>query len=398
MRIKPHADLIATEPLSMSVPIVQIQYQQLEQLAQRFAKQQTQVQAILQSLRQTIQALEHGGWMGDAATACFKEFHAEIVPAYCKLQHVFSESQTSLNQIAQLFHEAEAEAAGLFRGEMAQAVGNASPWQILNHLETNLSEQLSRFQPETLEHMLGAIDPQSFDITTVLALIENASLVERQAILQNPEVLNLIRASAGDQAYIVMAVLSIGSFRWLASQQGADGCIAIFLTDPLTHEPRTNNFAQWICTVPNSNEPSSQISPPNPLTGSMNCWEFVLFSAFLGGNITYDELDAVYSEVGTPITLEEHKQAIYTALGGEHSTEWNPCNDIPAGSIIFFDDGSNPIAHVAIATGREINGSPELISLWDRPNTIDSVQFTTIEALNGSDYTINVAPNPWLND
>jgi|GEM_PF-7092637 len=33
----------------MSVPIVQIQYQQLEHLAQRFAKQQTQVQAILQS-------------------------------------------------------------------------------------------------------------------------------------------------------------------------------------------------------------------------------------------------------------------------------------------------------------------------------------------------------------
>ena len=382
----------------MSVPIVQIHYQQLEQLAQRFAKQQTQVQAILQSLKQTIQALEHGGWMGDTAAACFKEFYTEVVPAYCKLQHVFCESQTSLNQIAKLFHEAEAEAAALFRSEMAQAVGNTSPWQILNHLETNLSEQLSRFQPETLEYMLGALDPQSFDIITVLAMIENAPLAERQAILQKPKVLDLIRASAGDQAYVVMAALSIGSFRWLASQHGADGCIAIFLTDPTTHEPRTNNFAQWICTVPNPDDPSSQISPPNPLTGSMNCWEFVLFSAFLGGNISYDELDAVYSEVGTPITLEEHKQAIYTALGGEQSIEWNPCDDIPAGSIVFFDDGSNPTAHVAIATGREINGSPELISLWNQPNSIESVQFTSIAALNGSDYTISVAPNPWLND
>lgn len=382
----------------MSVPIVQIQYQQLEQLAQRFAKQQTEVQAILHSLKQTIQALEHGGWMGDAATVCFKEFHAEIVPACCRLVDVFRESQTSLNQIAKLFHEAEAEAAALFRGEMAQAVGNASPWQFLNNLETSLSEQLSRLQPETLEHMLGALDPQSFDITMVLAMIENASLAERQAILQNPEVVDLIRANAGDQAYVVMAALSIGSFRWLASQQGADGCIAIFLTDPLTHEPRTNNFAQWICTIPNPDDPSSQISPPNPLTGSMNCWEFVLFSAFLGGNISYDELDAVYSEVGTPITLEEHKRAIYTALGGEGSTEWNPCDAILAGSIVFFDDGSNPTAHVAIATGREINGSPEIISLWDRPNNIDSVQFTSIAALNSSDYTISVTPNPWLND
>lgn len=382
----------------MSVPIVQIQYQQLEQLAQRFAKQQIQVQAILQSLKQTIQALEHGGWMGDAATACFKEFYTEVVPAYCKLQHVFCESQTSLNQIAKLFHEAEAEAAALFRGEMAQAVGNVSPWQFLNNLETSLAEQPSRLQPETLEHMLGALDPQSFDITMVLAMIENAPLNERQAILQNPKVLNLIRASAGDQAYVAMAALSIGSLRWLASQQGADGCIAIFLTDPATHEPRTNNFAQWICATPNPNDPSSQISPPNPLTGSMNCWEFVLFSAFLGGNITYDELDAVYSEVGIPITLEEHKQAIYTALGGEHSTKWNPCNDIPAGSIVFFESSGNPTAHVAIATGRELNGSPELISLWNEPNNIESVQFTSIAELNGSDYTINVAPNPWLND
>lgn len=91
-------------------------------------------------------------------------------------------------------------------------------------------------------------------------------------------------------------------------------------------------------------------------------------------------------------------QALAASLGYNPNQIWGEGDPIDTGSIVFFANAGNPLSHVAIATGREINGSPEIISLWDQPNNIDNVQFSSIAALNGSDYTISVAPNPWLND
>jgi len=91
-------------------------------------------------------------------------------------------------------------------------------------------------------------------------------------------------------------------------------------------------------------------------------------------------------------------QALATSLGYNPNQIWREGDPIDAGSIVFFVSGGSPLSHVAMATGREINGSPELISLWNQPNSIESVQFTSIAALNSSDYTISIAPNPWLND
>ncbi len=382
----------------MAMPIVQIHYQQIEQLIQRFGKQQTQVQTILQRLKQSIQALEHGGWQGDAASACFNEFNHEIVPAYTRLANVFSESQRVLQQLAVVFHEAEAEAAALFRGELELAIGSNPSEQRLTTNESAESDQTIPTQTGALGKLITSLNSQSFEVNLFLDAIAAATPAERQAILQDPTLLNVIKASAGDQAYLVMAALLTDSLRWVASQQAANGCISISLVDPQNRETRTNNFAQWICTPTDSNQQSNQpIDLSNPLAVSMNCWEFVLFSAFLGGNISYAAIDAIYPEVGTSVPLEAYTQKIYTALGGDKSKKWES-GSIEAGSIVFFQTETSPITHVAYATGRMIGTSPEILSLWNEPNNTTSVQFTSIAELNGSEYTITYTPNPWQND
>lgn len=388
----------------MSVPIVQIQYQQLEQLAQRFAKQQTQVQATLQSLKQTIQALEHGGWMGDAATACFKEFYTEVVPAYCQLQHVFCESQTSLNQIAKIFREAEAEAAALFRGEGGLIEQQSEPIIDPSQSQQTLHTSIDRF-------LQWIRTPQQ---TLIIETIRLIPLETRQALLSNPEVLQAIRALPGSLPQMIIASLLESSLTWSAA--------SLVLTDgqfedqtpsnqSLYAPPDSRNFAQLInllitdASLTNTSfEDVLQKAHPD---WNMNCWESVLYIGLLSGDLTLAELDQIYTNVVTQIhqagdDIEAQKlaanQALAASLGYNPNQIWCEGEPIDAGSIVFFASNGNPLSHVAMATGRMIDNSPELISLWNRPNGSLNLQFTTIEALNGSNCTISVAPSPWLND
>ncbi|GAA5526815.1 WXG100 family type VII secretion target [Herpetosiphon gulosus] len=390
----------------MSVPIVQIQYQQLEQLAQRFAKQQTQVQAILQSLKQTIQALEHGGWMGEAATACFKEFYAEVVPAYCRLQHVFSESQTSLNQIAKLFHEAEAEAAALFRGE-----GGSVEQQ--SELINDLSQPQQTIHPSIDRFLQWVRTPQQ---TLIIETIRLIPLEIRQTLLSTPEVLQAIRALPGILPQMIIASLLEGSLTWsAASLVLTDGQFAPTTQDKEPpYQTANRNFAQLINSLiadPAMTNESlntyAAVALPQYSQWNLNCWESVLYIGLLSGDLSLTELDQIYTNVATQFSqagdnAEDQKQAANQALadslGYNPNQTWCEGDPIDAGSIVFFVSGGSPLSHVAMATGRMIDNSPELISLWDRPNGSRSVQFTTIEALNSSNCTISVAPNPWLND
>lgn len=387
----------------MSVPIVQIQYQQLEQLAQRFAKQQTQVQAILQSLKQTIQALEHGGWMGDAATACFKEFYAEVVPAYCRLQHVFGESQTSLNQIAKIFHEAESEAAALFRGEYDSVEQQSQP---INH-----SSQSEHAMHPSIDRFLQWIrTPQQ---TLIIETIRLIPLETRQTLLSTPEVLQAIRALPGSLPQLIIASLLEGSLNWydasLILTNGQFAETATTTTYPI--QTFSRNFTQLInlliADAPLTNTPFEDVLQKAHPDWNMNCWESVLYIGLLSGDLSLTELDQIYTNVvnqtnqaGDNLADQTNaaRQALAEGLGYNQNQTWCEGDPIEAGSIVFFVSGGSPLSHVAIATGRMIDNSPELISLWDRPNGNRSVQFTTIEALNSSNCTINVAPNPWLND
>ncbi|MFD3164982.1 WXG100 family type VII secretion target [Herpetosiphon sp. NSE202] len=386
----------------MAMQIVQIDYQLIDQLIQRCANQQSQIQAIVHQLRQTMQALEHGGWQGDAANACFSQFQHEIEPAYQRLALVFAESQCVLKAIAKAFHEAEAQAAALFNAQSEQP----------NPIH---DQQQSAAMKAIVNQFLPWLQtPQQSLIIETIRLIPPE---QRQALLQNQIVLQAIRGLPGMLPQTIIASLLEGSLTWsqaslVLTTDGQFNDQAKVNSDYADYQPTVSrHFTQLVNSLIVDpaiiDKTLSDVLPIAHTDWNMNCWEFVLYIGVLSGDLSLAELDAIYTKVFNEANAvnadavakdERVHTTLAQGLGHSQRQAWCEGEPIPEGSIVFFEQNGKPLEHVAYATGREINGSPEIISLWNQPNGITSVQFTTIAELNGSDYSITYAPNPWLND
>ena len=100
----------------MSADIIQVQYDQLEQIAVRFG-QQAEVAAQTQGrVQQSLRALQSGGWEGRGAAAFFGEMSSEVLPAVARLGAALQQAQQTTQQIVQVLRAAEEEASQPFRG------------------------------------------------------------------------------------------------------------------------------------------------------------------------------------------------------------------------------------------------------------------------------------------
>jgi WXG100 family type VII secretion target len=86
---------------------IQIDYEQMIEVAKRF-EQQTEVSGqIAQQLRQQLQTLENGGWAGEGSQAFFTEMNDRMLPALQRLAQGLEAGAHTVRQIATLFREAE---------------------------------------------------------------------------------------------------------------------------------------------------------------------------------------------------------------------------------------------------------------------------------------------------
>ncbi len=100
----------------MSADIIQVQYDQLEQIAVRFG-QQAEVAAQTQGrVQQSLRALQSGGWEGRGAAAFFGEMSSEVLPALSRLGAALQQAQQVTRQISSVLRAAEEEASQPFRG------------------------------------------------------------------------------------------------------------------------------------------------------------------------------------------------------------------------------------------------------------------------------------------
>jgi WXG100 family type VII secretion target len=90
-------------------------YQQLEQVAQRFSQQADAIQEMIQSTRNSYDVLEGGDWIGAAADAFFSEMTGEVFPAAQRLQEALTTGSEVTNTIAQTLQQADEEASSIFR-------------------------------------------------------------------------------------------------------------------------------------------------------------------------------------------------------------------------------------------------------------------------------------------
>lgn len=94
---------------------IRADYDQLEQIANRFVNQSEAVSQTLQKVKASLGPLEDGGWIGRGADSFFAEMNGEVLPATQRLQDVLSEASQVVREIMQRFKQAEEEGCARFR-------------------------------------------------------------------------------------------------------------------------------------------------------------------------------------------------------------------------------------------------------------------------------------------
>ena len=98
----------------MSAPTVRSDYDQLKNISQSFSSQADNLNQMIQNINSNVDTLQGGDWIGQGAQAFFKEMNETVFPTPRRLTHAMSESARITQQIAQVMHDAEDSAAGVF--------------------------------------------------------------------------------------------------------------------------------------------------------------------------------------------------------------------------------------------------------------------------------------------
>jgi hypothetical protein len=189
-----------------------------------------------------------------------------------------------------------------------------------------------------------------------------ADTAQRQAVLNSDALRTVIRANLGDEAFTVMSALLEGSQQWL--------------------NPPNNDFFNHFV--------NQQNDVPLPNAASMNCWESILYAAYLAGLINARWIrDFYYDETNhRPTTAQQN----WAALGFHDALpRFGPRVQPQAGQLLFYvRQGRQFPAHVSLSLG----GIPTM-SLWTQPNNTLSMQRIPIGELHQAGGRILIADPPW---
>ena len=362
----------------MSV-LIQAEYEALQSIAGRFARAAEATGETERRLRERMVRLRES-WQGEGAAAFFAEMEGEVLPVTARLREALAEAQRTTHEIARTMRAAEEEAAALFKSgaslhprdddltvPLAAPAQQGPSYKRLGH---------DRSKPR-LRDLVPSLLYRNVPLEDLLSAIGRASQEDKLAILNNPAYMRWIRDRYGPAAQtVIVAALLEGSLYWPGpSGPNESGAIA-----------PTSDFGRWM---------RGEGPPPDPATGSMNCWEYLMYAAYLSGDVSYEELTAIHNQAAAAARAETDPYEAYGAYYGviEHALGADSRVSLPlgvpppAGSIIFFDTGSGPLAHVVMATGRLApDGSPEIVSLWTLPFVegwrYQSVQITSVEKVS----------------
>lgn len=93
---------------------IRADYDQLDQVASRFANQSQAIQQMLQKVKSSMDKLE-GNWVGLGSEAFFQEMQSLVLPASQRFQNALQEASQVTRRISQTVKTAEEDASSPFR-------------------------------------------------------------------------------------------------------------------------------------------------------------------------------------------------------------------------------------------------------------------------------------------
>jgi hypothetical protein len=215
------------------------------------------------------------------------------------------------------------------------------------------------------------------DYNGLIAMIHAAPTAERRAVLSDAALRSLINSRlSGARASTVFSSLLEGSQRW-------------------SNPPRNDFYTFFITNNGNG---------PLPNTATMNCWESIVYAAFLAQQVTAAWIRSFYTTATSAppaditatfwqllhfsTALPTYAAPARPGTGGGLGAPGRGTTVTPrAGQLLFYHSGGAIPAHVAVSLGGD-----QAISLWNQPNNIASVQRIQVTAIPG---TVYVGDPPW---
>lgn len=93
---------------------IKADYDQLDQIANKFANQAQEIQQMMQQVRGGMDKL-HSDWIGRGSNAFFSEMRDKVLPATLRLQQALEEASRVTKEISQTMQQADEEASSPFR-------------------------------------------------------------------------------------------------------------------------------------------------------------------------------------------------------------------------------------------------------------------------------------------
>jgi WXG100 family type VII secretion target len=108
---------------TMPPRVIQCNYDSLAEMMISFSREADQTRQLMQTVRQVVNGLQSGGWIGLGAEAFFAEMEHLVFPGVERLSNALSDAGGATKRIAELLRAAEEEAAALFRGGNGAGAG-----------------------------------------------------------------------------------------------------------------------------------------------------------------------------------------------------------------------------------------------------------------------------------
>jgi hypothetical protein len=198
------------------------------------------------------------------------------------------------------------------------------------------------------------------DLNGIMRAIRAAAMTERRAVVDDAALMRGIGTRfPRDYATTIASALLEGMYQW--------------------RNPTGNDFFRFFVlgTGPGPASPSS----------TMNCWESVMYAAFLVGAVSAAWIRSFYTSA---LAQPDANAAAYALLGWSAGLPIrNPAagREPSVGQLVFYQQGSGVPGHVAIYLG-----GGRIMSLWNQPNGVDHVQEVGITEIAGTIYYGNP---PW---
>lgn len=248
---------------------IRADYDQLKTTESQFGGLAQDTRQMIQALKQQIETLQGGDWVGPGATAFFQEMNGNVMPSLQRLASAFDSAQRAITQISRIVSEAESDAAKVL-GKTPGPGGVAGPQEIAgaigSFVDTANAVGGSALAASAVAGALAALKSGNIPAATKAAIMRalEEGAVDRKLSMLSQSARDLIKKSPTLRAQILSLEQSGYSFK---SGPVADGYYTdrdsstIVIDQPLSDGATVSHVAHEVGHAVTPQQPSIAATP-----------------------------------------------------------------------------------------------------------------------------------------